>query len=648
MASISILSNLVADKIAAGEVAERPMSVVKELVENSIDAGSNKITVEIKNGGISYISVCDNGCGIPSDELEIAFMRHATSKLREVEDLEKIFTMGFRGEALASICAVSDVEVITKTKESKEGAFIKLSHGQIAERDVIACNTGTIMTVKNLFSNVPARMKFLKRDSTEAGYVSDILSRIAMAHPEISFKFISDDKEIFSTSGDGNLKNVILKIYGLEYAKSVLDLNFSENEITFSGVIGKPEISRGNRTHQTVFVNGRYIKNHVISKIVEDAYRNAMMKGKFPFFVLNISIPPSLVDVNVHPAKTEVKFANEQRLYETLHRAVKNALYSNGKPVMMTDNAAALGLRHNQDSINGYNADRAYNNSDKPDLEFNLKSKPAPQYKLNIGSLAQSKRVENLNSIQKKSASEFLSNSSEFTSKSDKESSNPKASENSTFDFILDENEYKTDNLIVEDINTDDDEKIIGQLFNTYIIIEENDEMCLIDQHAAHERFRFEDLLRRYNERMSIGQMLLVPVVMNLTVSETEIISKNSERFSRLGFEIDDFGNNSIIIRQTPVELADSDIKNLITELIEAFSQKRNCDITDVELHALETISCKYAIKANKPLSLREMQDVINKLKTLNERGITTCPHGRPIKISVSKKEIEKMFKRIV
>lgn len=648
MASISILSNLVADKIAAGEVAERPMSVAKELVENSIDAGSNKITVEIKNGGVSYISVCDNGCGIPSDELEVAFMRHATSKLREVEDLEKISTMGFRGEALASICAVSDVEVITKTKESEEGAFIKLSHGQIAERDVIACNTGTIMTVKNLFANVPARMKFLKRDSTEAGYVSDILSRIAMAHPEISFKFISDGKEIFSTSGDGNLKNVILKIYGLEYAKSVLDLNFSENKITFSGVIGKPEISRGNRTHQTVFVNGRYIKNHVISKIVEDAYRNAMMKGKFPFFVLDISIPPSLVDVNVHPAKTEVKFANEQRLYETLHRAVKNALYSNGKPVMMTDNAAALGLRHNKDSINGYNADRAYNNSDKPDLEFNLKSKPAPQYKLNIGSLAQSKRVENLNSIQKKSASEFLSNSSEFTSKSDKEGNNSKASENNTFDFILDENEYKTDNLIVEDINTDDNEKIIGQLFNTYIIIEKNDEMCLIDQHAAHERFRFEDLLRRYNERMSIGQMLLVPVVMNLTASEMEIISKNSERFSRLGFEIDDFGNNSIIIRQTPVELADSDIKNLITELIEAFSQKRSCDITDVELHALETISCKYAIKANKPLSLREMQDVINKLKTLNERGITTCPHGRPIKISVSKKEIEKMFKRIV
>lgn len=661
MPKINVLSNSVADKIAAGEVAERPMSVVKELVENSIDAGADKITVEIKNGGISYISISDNGCGIAADEAEIAFLRHATSKLREVEDLDKISTMGFRGEALASISAVSEVELITRTADEEEGIFIKFSHGKIVEKDIIGCNVGTIMTVKNLFSNVPARMKFLKKDSTESGYVSDVLGRIAMSKPHIAFKLINDGKEIFATSGDGSLANVILKIYGLEYAKSLFDIEYSEGGITLSGVLGKPEISRGNRTRQTVFVNDRYVKNHIISKVIEDGYRNSLMKGKFPFFVINIKIATELVDVNVHPAKTEVKFANEQRLYEIINRAVKNTLYS-GKNinensildksplfnVSMTDpltaeknstkSTAYEDMRH---PAFGYNS---FQNCEKP-----IKSDFKSQYKLNIPRLSHSNSQEQstLNKTEQKSAFEFLDNASEFKNNSVDFSDESKNSINEP-KLKVSEKEYFSDSIVIEEINNHSEEKIIGQLFKTYIITEDEHSMYLIDQHAAHERFRFEDLLRKFNEKICIGQILLVPIVMSLTQSEIQVIEKNKDRFARLGFEIEDFGNNSIIIHQVPVETDDAEIKNLVTQLIEIFEHNRNCDITDIELHALETISCKYAIKANKILSEREMQDIVNKLKSLNERGITTCPHGRPIKVAFSKTEIEKMFKRIV
>ncbi len=296
MAKIKVLPQAVADKIAAGEVAERPAAVVKELVENSIDAGADRICVEIKKGGIAYISVEDNGKGIPYDEVEYAFVRHATSKLREIDDLFSIETMGFRGEALASICAVADVEVITKERDAAEGAHVTVNHGVVSQKEAIACNTGTVMVVESLFASVPARMKFLKKDSTEAGYVEDVLSRIALSKPEIAFKYICDGKEVFSTSGDGQLKNAILNIYGIEHAKGVLEVNHTEHGVTIKGVVGKAELARGNRARQTLFVNGRYIKNHVVSKVVEEAYRNVVMTGKFPFFVLDIQLAPQLVD----------------------------------------------------------------------------------------------------------------------------------------------------------------------------------------------------------------------------------------------------------------------------------------------------------------------------------------------------------------
>ena len=308
MPQIKVLSSFVADKIAAGEVVERPAAAVKELVENSIDAGADRIRVEIKNGGIKYISVQDNGKGIPKDELECAFLRHATSKLREVEDLYSIETMGFRGEALASICAVSEVTVISRQADAEEGVCMTLKHSKPSKKTDAICNVGTTMVVENLFANVPARMKFLKKDATEAGYVTDMLGRIALARPDISFTYISDGKEIFKTSGDGKIENAVLNIYDLNHAKGVYKVDHEEHGVHVFGVVGKAELARGNRTRQTLIVNGRYIKNHVVSKVVEEAFRNVLMTGKFPFFVLNIELNPELVDVNVHPAKTEMPY----------------------------------------------------------------------------------------------------------------------------------------------------------------------------------------------------------------------------------------------------------------------------------------------------------------------------------------------------
>ena len=357
MADIQILPQELADKIAAGEVAERPSAVVKELAENSIDAGATAIEVEIRKGGIEYIRVTDNGCGIAPEQTELAFLRHATSKLKSVDDLYKIGTMGFRGEALASICAVAEVELITKTADNEEGRFVRTEHGKICENTPIGCADGTVMVVQNLFENIPARMKFLKKNSTEAGYVADILSRIALSRPDIAIDYICDDKEIFSTTGDGKLKNVILKLYGVDHAKAVIPIDYTEDNVRITGVIGKPELARGNRSRQTLFVNGRYIKSNAASKVVAEGYRNAIMKGKFPFFVLNIHIAPECVDVNVHPAKTEIKFANENRVYEILYHAVSNGV--RGGSVHEYSNIADNAQPHVTDSgINPNNSPR--------------------------------------------------------------------------------------------------------------------------------------------------------------------------------------------------------------------------------------------------------------------------------------------------
>lgn len=616
MANIQVLPQYVADKIAAGEVCERPASVCKELVENSIDAGADKITVEIKNGGIKYIRVTDNGCGIKSDQVEVAFLRHATSKLKNIEDLETLDTMGFRGEALSSICAVAKVEVITKTEDEAEGTYVLLEGGKVQEKEEIVCNNGTTMVVEDLFANIPARMKFMKKDSTEAGYVADAIGRIALSKPHISFCLISDEKEIFRTSGDGNIKNAILKIYGIECARALIEVDTEKNGIKVKGVIGKPEISRGNRTRQTLFVNERYIKNHVVSKVVEEAYKNSVMVGKFPFFVLGIYLSPALVDVNVHPAKTEIKFACEKDVYDTVHFAVKNALYSGTE----------------EKEINIKTQDDGYGRVVK---------KPDPTFSQLSMSFSEGKKPL----LQNKEATKhFTENfSGNMTEKYLEYTIPPK-------------NFPDKEPIQVEETNpvieiTEEEKipvKIIGQLFNTYIIFEQGESLFLVDQHAAHERLRFEELLKQKKEKESFAQILLDPIVLDLDVTEKLILGENLSFFAEYGFDIGEFGGGSFIIQKTPIIASDKEIEGLVLEIVDILKRGKRTDNLSMEERTLDTIACKYAIKANKRLTDREMEDLLYKLDSLNKLGINTCPHGRPIKIEITKQEIEKMFKRIV
>ncbi len=599
MAEIKVLSQAVADKIAAGEVVERPASVVKELVENSIDAGATSIEVEIRKGGIEYMRICDNGCGIEESQVETAFLRHATSKLRQVEDLYSIGTMGFRGEALSSICAVAEVEVITKTVDSQEGVFLRLEHGKTTEKENIACADGTTMVIKRLFENIPARMKFLKKDSTETGYVGDVLSRIALANPNIAFSFIADGKEVFATSGDNNLKNVILKLYGIDHAKASISVDYMQDNIKVSGVVGKSELARGNRSRQTLIVNGRYIKSHVVSKVVQEGYRNSVMIGKFPFFVLNINLAPELVDVNVHPAKTEIKFANESRIYEIVYHAVSNAVNGGEKP--------------EKKEIPAY----TFEPKDPTPEKVNIKL--AKEY---LNTIVPAKKVSEIREVDE----------------------TPQIPMTVKEDIVVEKLIPPQEEVpVIKDIPLP-----IGQFLDTYILCQEGENLYMIDQHAAHERMRFEALKKSYYENERMSQLLLSPMIIKLDYSECAEVLGALDYYKGFGFDIEDFGSGSIIVNATPIIADEKAIRDLILEIAEAVSQMGKISVADFEEKALDMIACKYAIKANHKLNSYEIKDLIEKVWDMEDRGIKTCPHGRPIKIAFSKFEIEKMFKRKV
>lgn len=665
---IKILTSDVADKIAAGEVVERPASVVKELVENAIDAGAKKIDVEIKNGGIKLIRVADNGKGIPEEQVETAFLRHATSKLTNADDLFKIMTMGFRGEALSSICAVAKVSLITKTHEAEVGTLYTVDHGISGTKDEIACPQGTIMVIEDLFANVPARMKFLKRDGTEAGYISDLMIRLALSRPDIAFDYICDGKQVFNTSGDGDLKNVILKVYGLKFAKNLIDVDYLEDGLRVTGVIGKPEISFGNRTKQTLFVNGRYVKNHVVAKVAEEAFRNTMMVGKFPFFVLEIIIPAELVDVNVHPAKTEVKFANEKQLYDIVFHAMKNAMYnkissseSNNSEIKSTV-CIDLGIESNdivpepiQKKKDGYVQLSDYVTRVNPKIVDKYIEGTTPKVNQEILERYLDKPQDGLN---KTNLSDIII---DFEPKTTDLAVNIYKSDG--LDIKFNDKEINRDfeqtsfvpNAKEQIVNVSDNEtkffsnyRIIGQSFSTYVIVTQGDSMFMIDQHAAHERVRFEMLKKSYfaGERMS--QLLIAPIIVDLTHVEYDAVMSNLIEFEKYGFLIEEFGTNTIIINETPILASDDEIKSLLIEIVEALIDNIKHPIANFEEKALDMISCKYAIKANDKLSIQEMTEIVNHVNELYEQGIKTCPHGRPFMVQYTKKEIEKMFKRIV
>ncbi|HHW30516.1 MAG TPA: DNA mismatch repair endonuclease MutL [Clostridiaceae bacterium] len=641
MSKIIVLDEITVNRIAAGEVVERPASVVKELVENSLDAGASSITVEIKNGGITYIKVMDNGSGIEEGDVEIAFERHATSKIMYPDDLESVSTMGFRGEALASIAAVSNIELTTRTKGSIYGTYIKLSGGTILEKNQKGCPVGTTIIVKDLFFNTPARYKFLKKDSTEGGYVADILNRIALGNPDVSIKLVNNGTVVLHTPGNNDLLSAVFSVYGRDISSRLIKIDYVEDNVRITGYAGKPEIARSNRNHQSIFVNGRYIKSKIVTSAIDEAYKTLLMKNKFPFIILNIDINPSLVDVNVHPAKTEVRFSSEQDTF----RIVYNAIYGSVMEKPLIRNIESAGNEYlpgeiypGQSPGEGITRDY-YQKSDYKWSEFQK-----DDYKQESFDVKGHLVSDNMSPGSVFQSDELFGNNieSNFPGNRDKSDETAKMTPGDLSDKpeVLPVNDAK---MIMDELL---EAKIIGQVFSTYILLEYNQEIIIIDQHAAHERIMYESLLRKYKNNETLAQTLLNPVTVELTNSEIMLLEANKDFFNKMGFIFENFGNNSIILRAVPYINSQSDFNSLFLDIIDIAKGVNRQEHTKTEEEALYMMACKAAVKANKKLDNMEVKSLLREMASLDNPY--SCPHGRPTMIKMSLRELEKRFKRII
>ena len=619
MAEINVLSPDVAALIAAGEVVERPSSVVKELFENSIDAGAKTITVEIKNGGISYIRVTDDGFGITSEDVPNAFLRHATSKISKSVDLESILTLGFRGEALHSISAVSIMEMLTCPRDG-EGTFARLEAGELVSLNPAGCPVGTTITVRNLFFNTPARMKFLKKDSTEAGYIEDILRRLALASPDISVKFINSGKEIFFTPGDNILKNTVYAIYGKEIATSMIEATYEENGVKVSGLIGKAELSRGNRSYQTFFVNGRCVINKSFYFALQEGYKNQMMQGRFPVAVLNIYVNPAMCDVNVHPSKAEIKFSDDSIIFSAVYWAAKNALFG-----VTEQRSMNFPLQKKAFDV----PQQAVKQSTISDVVPSDKTKEMTKTQYPVQGEYNKPLWEKFNNMKNSSGSSVRAQEDAFSAKSFP------VTEKKPVHTVTDIKEGKKQ---IPDI------KILGQMFETYIVAQVGDDMLLLDQHAAHERLIYNSLVKKSDEK-AVSQVLLAPETIELSGSDFSTFHENQDFFVKYGFEVDEFGHNTVRISAIPDSIVGQDITEAFCEMLEVLGNTRE-KTSGLSDKALYRMACRAALKAGQQLSLSEQRELI--LKILDEDGQVTCPHGRPVILKLTKTQIEKQFKRIV
>lgn len=712
MGNIVLLDDLTINKIAAGEVIERPASVVKELIENSIDAGATKIVTEIKNGGISYIRITDNGKGIMPDDMEMAFERHATSKIRKADDLESVTSMGFRGEALASIASISHVEVISKAMENDIGCKVEVKGGKIINREDIGCPQGTTMTITDLFYNTPVRYKFLKKDFTEAGYIEDVVTRIALVHPEISVKLISSGKTVIQTSGNGDMKSVIYNIFGKDIAENIIEVNYEYEDIKVSGVIGKPVIARSNRGNQLFFVNKRYIKDKTLTSAAEQGYKGLLTIGKYGFLVLNLEMNPSKVDVNVHPAKLEVRFEDESKVFKAIYHAIKDSLL---KGDLIPDKTRIeLNKEFNDDQEKDYTTasnteenkmnmgniiaqiysskSNDINNNTKNDLNQygasqynpnqystneNIESKyNVEQYNENnkdediIENKVENKNFENLgvqnnddNGATKvidlkevNEKMEQLANLKIDTNYQDFDEmyartfgtvkKEPKVEETNE-EYKVNQEDLKT----AKNVSIFDNKealptyKFIGIAFSTYIIIEMDKELYIIDQHAAHERIMYEKVKKNYySETEKDSQLMLLPDVINLSHKEMQIAKDNMDIFRKAGFMLEEFGENTIKLTGVPNVCIDLDTKELFLETLDEINTVARTAKQEIEEKFIATVACKAAVKANMALTKEEVDNLMKQLLVLPNPF--TCPHGRPTAIKMTKNDIEKKFSR--
>lgn len=634
MAKIQLLDQKTIDNIAAGEVIERPASVVKELVENAVDAKANAVTVEIKDGGMTLIRVTDNGIGIPKDQVKTAFLRHATSKIRSVEDLLSVSSLGFRGEALSSISAVAQVELVTKTAESFSGVSYKIYGGEEEAFDDIGAPDGTTFLVKNLFYNTPARRKFLKSATTEAGYVEQMMVHIALSHPEISFKFIHNNKNKIYTSGNGKVKDIIYHIYGRDVAGALIPIEAQNEDVKVTGFVAKPYVSRGNRNYESYFINGRYIKSSIIYKAIEEGYRTFTMKHRYPFVCLDFKIAQELLDVNVHPTKMEIRFRNGREIYELVVDAVRAALLQ-------------------KDLVQ----DVLRETPKKKELPKAKEVKKPEPFEVN-------RRKEEVQKVdqQGQGVQQQVEKPSHPVKKiptSSEPSKNTKKPTYAGLNYNTQKKEfpqYKTDELsnnqmtLREDpvfsVQARPDRKILGQLFKTYWLIEYEDQLFIMDQHAAHEKVNYERLMKNFKEKEIYSQRLEPPMVVTVSMTEAEALTRYKDAFAGLGFTIESFGGNEYCIREVPANLYGIGERDLFMELLDAVSQENGTLDTEVIASKIATMACKMSIKGNQRVSLMEVEHLLDELMKLENPY--QCPHGRPTIIKMSKYEIDKKFKRIV
>lgn len=695
MGKIVLLDELTINKIAAGEVIERPASVVKELVENSIDAGATKITVEIQNGGISKIRIIDNGSGIAKDDMGFAFERHATSKIRKADDLETVKSMGFRGEALASIAAIANVEMISKTKDAETGNRIVVEGGRIIETEEIASQVGTTVTVNNLFFNTPVRYKFLKKDFTEAGYIEDAVTRIALANPNVAIKLVNGARVVIQTTGNGDIKGAIYSIYGKEIAESTVDVNYEYEDIKVQGVVGKPEIARNNRSYQLFFVNKRYIKDKTLSAATEQAFKGLVTVGKYGFLILNIDINPKKIDVNVHPTKLEIRWQEDQNVFKAVYHAIREGLL---KEDLVKDTEKTVEENNEVVDTNATEKEEI-NLKENTQIEQKTMAIKMPQfmsmfkkkgkediqeetgktntiqelYNKKEGIVSQDKEEEEEPKYREKfkiPTEEQVDKMTNILSLQKDMEEEPKEAVKEDFDEMyvkafgkLPETtveEKKKEEVKITDLKTaenlsvfEQDEKYtkipaykyIGALFSTYIVIEIKDEIYIIDQHAAHERIMYEKVKKNfYSSTDKESQIMLLPDIITLSHKEKDIVRENTSLFKKAGFIFEEFGDNTIRLIGVPSMCMELNTKELFLQILDEIDTVAITASQEKEDKFISTIACKAAVKANMNLGKEEVQNLMDQLLVL--KNPFTCPHGRPTAIKMTKYELERKFNR--
>ena len=646
---IQVLDQSTINKIAAGEVIERPSSVVKELVENAIDAGATAITIEIKEGGISFIRITDNGSGIAPEEIKLAFLRHSTSKIKSIEDLMNVSSLGFRGEALSSIAAVSQIELVTKTADSFTGIRYVIEGGKEVSFEEVGAPDGTTFMIRNLFFNTPVRRKFLKTAATEAGYINALLEHLSLSHPDISFRFISNNQNRLHTSGNMNLKDIIYSVYGRDITKNLIELDVSTQDIHITGFIGKPAICRGNRGFENYYINGRYIKSHIITRAIEEAYRGFIMPHNYPFTALHFQINPSILDVNVHPTKMELRFSKNEFVYQFVLDAITDALNRREliPEVKPSDTVAESAMQNTTTQQNAsaqpeppipsmsvqkpsrlpepFEAERLPDLAEKS-LSDTVSESVTPYGTHNTQSR---QNIQNIQNIQNTHNTQNVRDSQDT-----QQTAKPAEQMNLFEDKLL-------------DVNHKQDYRIIGQLFDTYWLIEFEDSFYMMDQHAAHEKILYERLMKQFHEKTYHSQMIMPPVILTLSLREEQILKENWKTFTALGYEIEEFGGKEYKVTGLPAELPTViDCKQLLIELIDTIADESATHDPERITEKVASMSCKAAVKGNNRLSFKEAEELMREL--MEAENPYNCPHGRPTLIKMTKYEIERKFKRIL